>query len=390
MPGKITSITEVRAAARRRAAQRHTNVRSATTLLVVVAALLVVGLAATTSASSTVAIAGTDDRFYFLKKQLVGIGLGGVAMVVTARIPYQMYRRFALSIFVSTIALLVAVLVVGDKAGGARRWMDFGLIRFQPSEFAKFGVIVVLAAVMEKKQRLLGDFGHFLAPVVLVLGATGFLMMLQPDLGTTIVIAASAMAVLLVSAAPMRFVTLTMTGGALLAVALAWAAPYRRDRLTGFLDPWADPEGTGWQLIQSLYALGTGGLFGVGLGASRARWFYLPNAHTDFIFAIIGEETGLVGALLVMLLFVLLAAAGWVVSARAPDPFGRMLAAGITAWLSFQAVVNIGGVLGAMPITGITLPFVSFGGTAVAVSMAAIGVLVNIAHHGATRRRRSR
>jgi cell division protein FtsW len=165
-------------------------------------------------------------------------------------------------------------------------------------------------------------------------------------------------------------------------MALAFSDDYRRRRILGFLDPWSDSLDTGYQLIQSYYALGTGGLFGVGLGSSRARWSYLPHAHTDFIFAIIGEETGLVGGLVVMLLFVLLAVAGWVVAGRAPDPFGRMLAAGITTWLSFQAVVNIGGVLGVLPITGITLPFVSFGGSSVAVSMAAVGVLVNIAHQG--------
>jgi cell division protein FtsW len=171
------------------------------------------------------------------------------------------------------------------------------------------------------------------------------------------------------------------------ATALAFSADYRRSRIVGFLDPWADPEGAGWQLIQSYYALGTGGVFGVGLGASRARWFYLPNAHTDFIFAIIGEESGFLGGSMVMLLFVLLGVAGWTVARRAPDPFGRMLAAGITAWLTMQAIVNIGGVLGVLPITGITLPFVSFGGTAVAVSMAAVGVLMSVSQTGRPRRR---
>jgi cell division protein FtsW len=276
----------------------------------------------------------------------------------------------------------VAVLAVGNHVSGSRRWIELGPVTFQPSELAKFSVIVALAAVMEKKQRLLGDFGHFLAPVALLLGTVGLLVMFQPDLGTTIVIGVAGVAVLVTSAAPFRFVLATTGGSVLLASVLAVTADYRLDRIKGFLDPWADAGDTGYQLIQSYYALGNGGLLGVGLGASRARWFYLPNAHTDFIFAIIGEETGLVGGLVVMLLFVLLAAAGWAVASRAPDAFGRMLAAGITAWISFQALVNIGGVLGVLPITGITLPFVSYGGTAVAVSMGAIGVLVNIAQHG--------
>jgi cell division protein FtsW len=168
---------------------------------------------------------------------------------------------------------------------------------------------------------------------------------------------------------------------------LAFSDEYRVDRIVGFLDPWDNASGNGYQLIQGYYALSNGGIFGVGLGASRARWFYLPNAHTDFIFAIIGEETGLIGGLTVIGLFVALAVAGWVVAARAPDRFGRMVAAGLTAWLSFQALVNIGGVLGVLPITGIALPFVSFGSTALIVSMAALGILVNIAQAGVQSRR---
>lgn len=385
MTGKVTSITQVRTAARRRQEQRTANSRTATTMLVVVGMLLVIGVTATISASSTVAIVNQSDRFFFLKRQLLGIGIGVVAMAVTAAVRYQVYRKFAQPIFWTSIALLVAVLVVGERVGGSRRWLDLGPVNFQPSEFAKFAVVVALAAVMERKAKTLGDVGHYLAPVALIVGLTGLLIMLQPDLGTSIVVGVSALAVLLCSAAPLRYVIATGLGAAGLAGALAVSADYRMERIEAFLNPWADVQGSGYQLVQSYYALGTGGLFGVGLGASRARWFYLPNAHTDFIFAIIGEETGLVGGMTVILLFVLLAVAGWAVAFRAPDPFGRMLAAGITTWLSIQAVVNIGGVLGVLPITGITLPFVSFGGTSVAVTMAAVGVLVNIAYQGRSR-----
>lgn len=383
---KISSITELRAAARARADQRTANARSATTLMVVMAALLVVGLTATTSASSVVGIGSQEDQFFFLKRQLMGVGLGAAALFLTSRISYQVYRRLAMPIFMGVSGLLVVVLLVGDEVAGSRRWIDLGPINLQPSELAKFGVIVALAAVFDRKKKMLGDLGHFLAPVALFLGGTGLLVMLQPDLGTTIVIAAAAMAVMLTSRAPFRFVAGTGFAGATLGTILALSASYRRDRITGFLDPWADAGGTGWQLIQSYYALGTGGMFGVGLGGSRARWFYLPNAHTDFIFAIIGEETGFVGASMVLALFALFAAAGWTVVRRAPDPFGRMVAAGITAWITVQAIVNVGGVLGVMPITGITLPFVSYGGTAIAVTMAAAGVLVNIAHTGGRKR----
>ena len=211
--------------------------------------------------------------------------------------------------------------------------------------------------------------------------------MKEPDLGTMLVVGAAAMAVIMASDTPMRYVMLLGVVAVLVATLLAFSESYRADRITAFLNPYADSSGNGYQLIQGYYALGNGGLFGVGLGASRARWFYLPNAHTDFIFAIIGEETGLVGGITVIALFLVLGVTGWVVASRAPDKFGRMVAAGITAWLSFQALINIGGVLGVVPITGIALPFVSFGSTALIVSMAALGVLVNIAQSGVHTRR---
>ncbi len=384
---KVTSITARRAAERKRSEQSVANARAATTLFAVVAALLVIGVTATISASSAVAIDQQSDSFYFFKKQLIGIGLGVVAMAVASRVPYLTYKKLAVPIFLVTIGLLLVTLLFGTGAGGAQRWIAIGPITIQASEIAKFAVIVVLAAVLDKKRKLLSDFGHFAAPVVTVMGITGLLVMLQPDLGTTIVIASAALAVILTSATPLRFVIYTGLSGAFLATVLAFSADYRLDRITGFRDPWADVEGTGWQLIQSWYALGSGGMTGVGLGSSRARWFYLPNAHTDFIYAIIGEETGFVGAILVILLFVLFGAAGWAIAARAVDPFGRMVATGITVWLSFQAIVNIGGVIGVLPITGITLPFVSYGSTAVAVSMGAVGVLANIAYSGGRRRR---
>jgi cell division protein FtsW len=214
----------------------------------------------------------------------------------------------------------------------------------------------------------------------------GILVIRQPDLGTLIVIGAAAMAVIIASDTPMKFVMVLGLLAVLASVYLAFEADYRASRIDAFLDPYEDPSGDGYQVIQGYYALGNGGIFGVGLGASRARWFYLPNAHTDFIFAIIGEETGLIGGLTVIGLFIALAVAGWVVAARAPDRFGRMVAAGITVWLSFQALVNIGGVLGVMPITGIALPFVSYGSTALAVSMGAVGILVNIAQSGVDRK----
>ncbi len=382
MTSNVTSIARIRTAARQRADRVRANSRTTTLLLLVAVVLIVIGLGATMSASSTVGITQTADRLHFFKRQLMGVGIGLLAMAVTARVPYRSYRTLALPMYVVTVVAMVAVLVIGIEGGGARRWIAIGGFNFQPSELAKFSVIVLLAVLMERKYRRLHTVAHFVVPVVFVVGVIGALVMAQPDLGTAVLIGAAALAVLWVSPAPARYVLGLAVGAVLVAGILALAADYRVDRITGFLDPWANSSTEGYQLIQGYYALGDGGLFGVGLGASRARWFYLPNAHTDFIFAIIGEETGLVGAMTVIGLFSVLGVVGWMVAGRAPDRLGRMLAAGITAWLSVQALINIGGVLGAIPITGIALPFVSFGSTALIMSMAALGVLVNISQQG--------
>jgi cell division protein FtsW len=385
MTANVTSIARVRAAARSQAERSHVNNRIATTLLVVTAILIVIGLGETLSASSAKAITDRQDRFFFLKRQLIGLGIGTLVMLVVSRLPYKAWRKLATPLFITTVALLTVVLFAGESANGARRWLLIGSLSFQPSELAKLALILILAVLMERKQKVIGDFRQMAGPVVFCVGLLGFLIMKEPDLGTTIVVAASALAVLSVSTARLRHVAAITVGAVLLAALLTLSASYRLNRIEGFLDPWADPGDTGYQVIQGYYALGTGGVFGVGIGASRARWSYLPNAHTDFIFAIIGEETGLIGGMMVMALFAILAMAGWAVASRAPDRFGRMVAAGLTSWLSFQALVNIGGVLGILPITGITLPFVSYGSTALISSMAALGILVNIAHHGRPR-----
>ncbi|MDH3306128.1 MAG: putative lipid II flippase FtsW, partial [Acidimicrobiia bacterium] len=298
------------------------------------------------------------------------------------RVPYQWYRKLAPWIYGVSLAGLVAVLAVGIESGGAKRWIDIGISGVQPSELSKFGVVVFLAAVLTRKERLLGDFGHFLVPVLASLGLTSVLLLKQPDFGTTLVVAAGAMAVILVSAAPLRYVVATGLLGLMGASMLAVSQGYRLARVTAFLSAEPDLLGSGYQLDQSLQALGTGGVFGIGLGQSRARWLFLPNAHTDFIFAIIGEEMGFAGALFILALFAGFAVLGVVISLRAPDRFGRLLAIGLTAWIVAQAVVNVGGVVGVLPISGIALPFVSYGGTALVMAMACAGVLINVARQG--------
>jgi cell division protein FtsW len=363
---------------RRIARTLHISDRRTVFLVVPVIMLLIVGLGAMLSASSVISIRETGDHLFYIKRQIIWVGLGLAALVVFAKIPYRLYRQFAMPIFIVAVAGLIATLMFGDVRGGARRWIEVGPLTIQASEFAKIATVILLAAVLAKKDRLLRQLPHFLLPVIAILGPVSVLLLLQPDFGTMLLIGAAAFAMLTASAAPLGFIVGLGGIAAIFAVFGAFAMDYRRARITGFLDPFADPLGSGHQAVQSLVALGSGGWLGVGLGASRARWSFLPNAHTDFIFAIIGEETGFVGASLVIVLFASFAAVGIRIALTAPDMFGRLLAVGIVSWLTFQALVNVGGVVAVLPITGVPLPFVSSGGNAMIVSLAAVGILVNI------------
>jgi cell division protein FtsW len=348
-------------------------------LLVTVAMLLTIGLGAMLSASSVVSIRANADQFELFTKQMVWVGLGLSAMVVTSFVPYHVWQKFALPIYTIVVVGLVVTLVVGDARGGATRWIVVGPVTIQVAEFAKFAALSLLAAVLTRKDTLVSDIRHVFVPVVAILGTVSLLLLAQPDFGNVLLIVVPAFVMLAASTVPLRFV-LSMAGlGALAMTALAMSADYRKARLLGFTDPFANAQGSGLQAVQSMVALGTGGMFGVGLGQSRARWLWLPNAHTDFIFAIIGEETGFAGAFIVITLFALMAIVGVSIAYRAPDMYGRLLAIGIISWLSVQALVNIGGVVAVLPITGVPLPFISSGGNAMIASLAAIGVLLNIA-----------
>ncbi len=361
---------------------RQAPERRAVLLLLPVAMLLIVGLGAVLSASSVILLREGLDQHIIFRRQLIYVAIGIVALIVTSRIPYRWYARWAGVILLACIIGLIATMFVGSVRGGSRRWIEVGSFTLQASEFAKFGVVAFLAAVLARKEQYLQQLSHVVWPVAGSLGVVAGLLMLQPDLGTTLLIAGAAFAVVAASAVPFRFIFAFGLIGSVGALVAAKVAPYRWERMTAFLDPNADRLNEGLQAFQSLVALGTGGLFGVGLGASRARWSFLPNAHTDFIFAIIGEESGLAGSLTVLSLFVAFAVVGMVIAARAADQFGRLLAVGIVTWLSLQAIVNIGGVVKSLPITGVPLPFVSAGGNAMIVNLAAVGVLVNIARSG--------
>lgn len=387
MSARVTSITHLRSAAKRRERVRGTNSRLAATVLVIVGILTVIGLGATLSASSVAGLLSeANDNLVFFKRQMVWVAAGAVTMFAAIRVPYTVYRRVALPLLLVAVGGLLLVEAFGVSAGGSKSWVYVAGISVQPSEFAKFAVVVFLAAALARKAKLLGDFRHFIVPVLASAGVIGVLVLKQRDLGTTLVIGAAAAGVLVASATPLRYILLTGTLGGGLATVAALAEPYRRARVMCFVDPTVDPLGHCFQLGQSLLALGSGGLFGVGLGASRARWSYLPNAHTDFIYAIMGEETGFAGALVILLLFVVLSVLGIAIAHRASDPFARLLAAGITAWISAQALINIGGVVGLVPITGLPLPFVSVGGSAMLTAMGAIGVLINIAQNSTGRK----
>jgi len=377
----VVVIPSSRAAVRRAQISERGVSRSIGFLLVPVVLLIIVGLGALLSASSVVALRESGDGLYYFKRQVMWLIGGVVAMVVAALIPLRWWRRMSFPLFLSTVGLLVAVMFFGMRANGATRWLIVGPVSVQPSEIAKLTTVLFMATLVSRRELLMDRVWPFLWPLLASVGVVGGLVMLQPDLGTTLLVAAGAFSILVASAVPMSLVA----GGSLLACGaafvLAYISPYRWARVTAFLDLQTDPLGSSYQAVQSLVALGSGGLWGVGLGASRARWSFLPNAHTDFVFAILGEETGLAGSLTVVALFTVITVAGLAIARRCTDRFGRLLAVGITTWLSVQAIVNIGGVTGVLPITGVPLPFVSFGGSALVISLVAVGVLVSVARH---------
>jgi cell division protein FtsW len=355
-------------------------------LLVITSALVLLGLVMVMSAASVSDLRTSGSAWESFTRQAGFAFVGFAAMLLVMRRHYATWRSLALPFLVVAFVLLALVLVpgVGVGANGATRWLGAGSLRFQPSELAKLAMIVWAAHWLAdpKRHAAVHDDPRVLRPVLMVVGTAAALLLLQPNLGTLIIATgAVAVVVYLSGASLLRLAGWGALGFGAAAVA-ALGASYRRARVLAFLDPWADPANTGYQTIQSLVGIASGGLTGVGLGASRAKWGFLPYAHTDFIFAIIAEELGLIGALTVLALFVALGLFGVRAALRAPDAFGMMLAAGITTWFVLQALVNVGAVVGLLPITGVPLPFVSYGGTSLVVNLVAMGVLLSIARQG--------
>jgi cell division protein FtsW len=355
--------------------------RTLTILSLSVAVLTMAGLVMVLSASSVSAFAEYGSSFRFFKRQLLYAVIGSAALLGAARLPYRVWRRAWAPLCGLTVLLLLLVLhpAVGTTVGGAARWIQVGPVSLQPSELAKFAVVAACASIMAGNLRTLdSDPVRWILPLALVVGGVSLLILLQPDLGTMMVVVLAAFVLLFVTGVRLRLLFTTAVLSGTVGLALIMGEGYRRARFLSFLNPWADPRNAGYQIVQSLIALGSGHVVGVGLGASRQKWRYVPNAHTDFIFSILGEELGLIGELLVLTLFAALVYAGIRIALKAPDPFGRLLAAGITAWLGLQALVNLGAVTGLLPITGVPLPFVSFGGSSLIVSLGAVGVLLSI------------
>lgn len=356
-------------------------------LVMTTGAMVLLGLVMILSASYVEAYKLYGSSFVFFNKQVVGAALGAAAGFLLSRLDYRRLRPGTRPFLFGVVLLLLIVLIpgVGLIRGGSSRWISLGPLTLQPSEAAKLGLVLFAAHVLDLKQKKIFQLKELAVPVIPVTGLVCLLIVLQPDLGTAIVCATAVLVVMyLAGARPAHMVTLVGLGGAV-TLALALTEGYRRARLFGFLDPWADPTGAGWQPIQGQIALGSGGLFGLGLGASRQKWSYVPNAHTDFIYAILGEELGLVGTLTTLAAFVLLFYLGVRIARRAPDRFGMLVAGGITGWLGVQTLVNMGAVTGFLPITGVPLPIISFGGSSLLFTLAAVGILLSIAR-ASTRR----
>ena len=368
---------------RGRGPRRPAGHRSATfsTLLVLVVALNFIGLVMVLSASSVTALDETGSSWFHFQRQGIWFLIALVAMVVTMRIDYRELRRFVGPGLLVAIALLVAVVLpgVGTSVNGAKRWIVFGPLSLQPSEIAKLAVVLFVADLLARRSGRIRDTRLTVRPTLVVLVVISALIMLQPNLGTTLVIAMTVFVMMFIAGVPMLPLVAWGSAGFIAATALALSADYRRDRILAFLDPWDDPLNTGYQTIQSLVGIASGGLWGVGLGNGRAKWGFLPFAHTDFIFAIIAEELGLIGALFIVAMFVLLGLVGIKIAIDAPDRFGTLTAVGITTWIVVQGFVNMAAVAGRLPITGVPLPFLSAGGSALLANMVAVGVLLNIA-----------
>jgi cell division protein FtsW len=363
------------------AAKKKKRVFADRPLLLATLLLMGVGLVMVFSASAMMADQRFGSAYLFLRKQLIWDALGIVALFACMRIDYHKWQKWAYPLLGAAIVSLILVLLVGRVVKGAQRWIQFGGFTFQPSELAKLALILWVADFLDRRKSQLKSFTRGFLPVIFVIGVVCALILAEPDLGTPMLLTTVGFMLLFIAGARWHHIAATVLA-ALPILIHELSVPYRRRRLVAFLDPWADAKGTGYQLTQSLLAFGSGGLLGKGLGASTLKLLYLPDPHTDFIFPVIGEELGFIGAIAVIGLFIFWGLRGWQAAKRAPDLFGQLLAAGITSWVLLQAAINMGVSCGLLPTKGLPLPFVSFGGSSLVITMSAVGILLNISGLG--------
>jgi cell division protein FtsW len=345
--------------------------------------LLSAGVVMVYSASAIVAADRFHDPYFFLKKQLFWALLGSIGMLVAVRVDYRRLEPFIKPALIVAGVLLLLVLIppFGQSINGTRRWIRLGPVSFQPAELAKLTLVFYLASFLARNQERLDDLRRGLLPPLGVAGLFAALVFMQPDLGNCLTLVALTFGLLYLAGSPVRYLGWAVAPALPLLIIAIYMAPYRLRRITAFWDPWSDPRGSGFQIIQSWLAFGNGGLLGQGIGASRQKLFYLPESHTDFIFAVVGEELGFVGATLFVALFAVLIWRGLRIGLRTPEPFGAYLALGITLLIATQTLVNLGVVTGLLPTKGLPLPFISFGGSALSMTMLSTGVLLNISQH---------
>lgn len=349
-------------------------------LTLIVFALICIGMVMIYSASCVNALQTFHDSLYYLKRHVLFLVLGLVAGFAVMSFDYRHIQPHARLILGISLFLLVLVLIphIGTESYGARRWFKLGVFHFQPSEFAKLAVIIYVADFLSRKQQMIHNFTSGFLPPILVTGLACLLTVKQPDLGTTVEMAVVVFGLMLIAGAKLRHLGILAGGAIPVMIYLVVKEPYRMARIIAFLDPWQDSQGIGFQLTQSQIGLGSGGLFGVGLGHSQQKLFYLPAAHTDFILSIIGEEMGLVGALAVIVLFVLFIWTGIRLIRQTHEAFGYFLSIGIILMLGLQAMVNVGVSIGAFPTKGLPLPFISYGGSALIFHLVGIGLILNV------------
>jgi cell division protein FtsW len=350
-------------------------------LILVTLALVAFGVVMVYSATSDPAAVNGGNPNYYVVRQ-VGYALFGMLLLVVAqRTDFRRLRALAPTLVLGSLGLLVAVLALGPSVNGAKRWISFGPALFQPSELAKLALAIWAASYLARRRppRTMHELAR---PVGLLAGVYALLLLAEPDLGTAIVLLVMLAAMLLVAGTPARVLGLALTVAAGLGMAAIWFEPYRRARFFSFLHPWHDPQGTGFQIVQAMIGMGSGGIFGVGLGQGVQKFFYLPEAPTDMMLATIGEELGLIGIGCVIIAYALYAFAGMRIALNCRDPFGKRLAVGLTVLVCGQAIINVAAVMGLAPLTGIPLPFLSYGGSSLVVMLASVGILLNIAQRG--------